>query len=69
MIYIKVIVICILFSSVAKPKKALFYVPTLSFSHVAFNIKLAELLASNGYDVVGLLQLKIKPATIKFRPY
>lgn len=33
--------------------KALFYVPTLSFSHAAFNIRLAELLARNGYEVAS----------------
>lgn len=38
---------------IGQASKALFYVPTLSFSHVAFNIRLAELLAQNGYDVVS----------------
>jgi len=33
--------------------KVLFYVPNLSYSHVAFNGKVADLLASRGYDVVS----------------
>uniref|UniRef100_A0A0K0EFG3 glucuronosyltransferase n=1 Tax=Strongyloides stercoralis TaxID=6248 RepID=A0A0K0EFG3_STRER len=37
-----------------KVRKILFYVPTLSFSHVAFNQKIAELLANNGLDVTIL---------------
>lgn len=36
-----------------KARKLLFYVPTLSFSHVAFNQKIAKLLADNGLDVVS----------------
>uniref|UniRef100_A0A0N5B8G0 glucuronosyltransferase n=1 Tax=Strongyloides papillosus TaxID=174720 RepID=A0A0N5B8G0_STREA len=39
----------------AKNKKILFYVPTLSFSHVAFNQKIAKSLADNGLDVTIIL--------------
>lgn len=35
------------------PLKALFYVPNLSYSHVAFNARIADLLAQNGHNVVG----------------
>ncbi|TMS39280.1 hypothetical protein L596_005829 [Steinernema carpocapsae] len=41
--------------------KILFYVPTLSYSHIAFNSKLADLLASKGHNVTMLIP-RIDPA-------
>ncbi|KAI1723998.1 UDP-glucoronosyl and UDP-glucosyl transferase domain-containing protein [Ditylenchus destructor] len=40
--------------------KVLFVVPNLSYSHVVFNAKLANILASNGYNVTMLL-LEVDP--------
>jgi hypothetical protein len=48
----------------AAGNKALFYVPTLSFSHVAFNIRLAELLAKNGYEVV-IISFELKNCCVQ----
>lgn len=41
------------FAQAETAAKALFFVPNLSYSHVAFNTKLADTLVENGYDVVS----------------
>uniref|UniRef100_A0A8R1E0F2 Glucuronosyltransferase n=1 Tax=Caenorhabditis japonica TaxID=281687 RepID=A0A8R1E0F2_CAEJA len=38
-----------------EPLNVLFYVPTLSHSHISFNAKLAEVLTSAGHSVTVLL--------------
>ncbi|KAK0399682.1 hypothetical protein QR680_003160 [Steinernema hermaphroditum] len=51
----------LLVASAVHGAKVLFYVPTLSYSHVAFNSKVADLLVSRGHNVTMLLA-RVDPA-------
>uniref|UniRef100_A0A1I7YR82 glucuronosyltransferase n=1 Tax=Steinernema glaseri TaxID=37863 RepID=A0A1I7YR82_9BILA len=54
-------ILVLLMASVVHGAKILFYVPTLSYSHVAFNSKVADLLAARGHNVTMLIA-RIDPA-------